>query len=100
MILRSLEGVDGICGRGLAGVFDGGIRQGADDLERFLHTLGVSTDPASYGVSTEEWAGLLATALEGDRGQNFIGSRAALGAAMQVPAGKPSAVLAGSGSSQ
>jgi len=96
MILRSLAGVDGICARGLSAIFDGSLGEGADRLERFFGRLGVSTDPTSYGVSGSEWEAMVASALEGERGQNFIGSRESLMAAMlvadagrrQMPAGK------------
>jgi phosphonate metabolism-associated iron-containing alcohol dehydrogenase len=82
MVLRSVEGSDGICGAGLRAIFDGDVRDGADRLSRFLHDLGVSTDPASYGIAQDEWADLLSSALAGERGQNFIGSSEALMNAM------------------
>jgi alcohol dehydrogenase len=82
MIMRSLDDVDGTCGQGLGAIFEGGLRDGADRLERFLRQLGVSTDPASYGLSGSEWEDLVGSALDGERGQNFIGSREALMAVM------------------
>lgn len=85
MIVRSLVGVDGLCGQGLSAIFDGGLSDSADRLDRFLAQLGVSTDPAAYGVSSSEWEALIASALDGERGQNFIGSRQSLMAAMRIP---------------
>jgi alcohol dehydrogenase len=87
MIVRSLDDDDGICradicGQGLGAIFEGGLWDGADRLERFLRQLGVSTDPASYGLSGSEWEALVGAALDGERGQNFIGSREALMAVM------------------
>ena len=44
-------------------------------LTAFLEDLGVSTDPASYGVAPEQWDERVADALLGPRGQNFVGAR-------------------------
>lgn len=41
-------------------------------LERFLATLGVSTDPADYGIAPADWDARVAQALRGPRGRNFI----------------------------
>lgn len=84
MIVRSLAGIDGICGRGLSAIFDGNLREGADRLDQLFRRLGVSTDPASYGIPGSEWESMVASALDGERGQNFIGSRESLMAAMLV----------------
>lgn len=45
-------------------------------LSQFLGQLGVSTDPAAYGVSPEQWQQRIAQALQGPRGRNFIGAHA------------------------
>ena len=45
-------------------------------LEAFLHALGVRTRFSDYGVDDDEAASLLADALVGDRGRNFIGAAA------------------------
>lgn len=93
MVMRSVETADGICAAGLEAVFGTPIRKGADRLERLLNDLGISTNHTAYGVTDDEWHALLADALKGERGQNFIGSHAALVAAaragkgMQQPAG-------------
>ncbi len=86
MVLRSVAASDGICGAGLRAIFDDDLEAGADRLSRVLHDLGVSTDPAAYGISADEWADLLGSALAGERGQNFIGSGEELRAAMRVEA--------------
>jgi hypothetical protein len=36
----------------------------------------VSTDRADYGIADGEWRALIETAMAGERGRNFIGSRA------------------------
>jgi hypothetical protein len=42
-------------------------------LIAFLEGLGVSTDPASYGLSAADWRALVVKASQGERGRNFIG---------------------------
>ncbi|MDO9404819.1 MAG: iron-containing alcohol dehydrogenase PsrA [Polaromonas sp.] len=48
-------------------------------LARFLQRVGVSTDPASYGIATDEWDLRVERALEGPRGRNFIAPRPSAG---------------------
>ena len=45
-------------------------------LLAFLHSLGVRTEFADYGVSDTEATQMIAHALTGARGKNFIGSDA------------------------
>jgi phosphonate metabolism-associated iron-containing alcohol dehydrogenase len=78
MILRSLAGDDGPHVHGLARVFGEPPRPAADRLERFLHEVGVATDPAAYGIGGNAMPELVAAAFDGERGQNFVGGRAAL----------------------
>jgi phosphonate metabolism-associated iron-containing alcohol dehydrogenase len=58
----------------LARVFDDGLADAPGELARFLEGLGVSTRFASYGVAGDEETRLVASALEGVRGKNFIGA--------------------------
>lgn len=74
MVMRSVDAIDGHCSEGLARVFECSIPEGANRLQRFLESLGVSTDPASHGVSGDELQELLVAAFENERGQNFVGS--------------------------
>jgi len=46
-------------------------------LTAFLEGLGVSTRFDTYGVSPVQADGMIAAALEGVRGKNFIGARRA-----------------------
>lgn len=41
-------------------------------LTAFLEGLGVSTDPARYGIAPEQWSQRIEQALRGARGRNFI----------------------------
>lgn len=75
MIIRSVADEGGICGEGLAAIFGGDLRSAADQLTRILGKLGVQTDHRHYGIGDAEWRELIALAFDGERGQNFIGSR-------------------------
>jgi len=76
MVMASVIGADEDCDNSLRRIFGGDLNAGVDRLKNFLAELGVSTDPADYGVTGEEWRTLIDTALAGQRGQNFIGSHA------------------------
>jgi phosphonate metabolism-associated iron-containing alcohol dehydrogenase len=81
MVIRSVENEDGICAEGLKAIFGTEPRGAADLLSRALHSLGISTDFRSYGIDEGEWSALIDSALDGERGQNFIGERTKLLAA-------------------
>ncbi|RYX97151.1 MAG: iron-containing alcohol dehydrogenase [Comamonadaceae bacterium] len=51
--------------------------EAAASLSAFLESVGVSTDPASYGIAPGEWDERVRHALEGARGRNFIAPRQA-----------------------
>jgi phosphonate metabolism-associated iron-containing alcohol dehydrogenase len=78
MVLRSVSDVGGLTRTGLAGIFGPDIARAADGLERFLHDLGVSTDSRSHGVQSDAWSRLILDAFDGERGQNFVGTKHAL----------------------
>ncbi|MEC5343472.1 iron-containing alcohol dehydrogenase PsrA [Brenneria populi] len=46
--------------------------QAIDILERYLASLGVSTNPNDYGITAAAWPTMLRDALRGPRGRNFI----------------------------
>ena len=81
-IMRSVAGVGGLCGEGLGQIFEGTTDAAAARLDGVLRQLDVATEPSAYGISSAEWHGIVMAALDGERGQNFIGSRDALEAAM------------------
>ena len=60
----------------LARVFDGDIANAPGKLTAFLHDLGVATEFSAYGVSETESSAMIAAALDGPRGRNFIGAAA------------------------
>ncbi|WP_449414007.1 iron-containing alcohol dehydrogenase PsrA [Pandoraea soli] len=60
----------------LAQVFDGDIGRAPDKLTAFLNGLGVATEFSAYGVSEPESNAMIAAALDGPRGRNFIGATA------------------------
>jgi phosphonate metabolism-associated iron-containing alcohol dehydrogenase len=58
----------------LAEVFDGVLAQAPARLRAFLEQVGVATDFAAYGVDDDESRRMVAQALDGVRGRNFIGA--------------------------
>jgi hypothetical protein len=40
-----------------------------------LNKLGIATDHRHYGIDDAEWRELIDLAFDGERGQNFIGTR-------------------------
>jgi alcohol dehydrogenase class IV len=77
MVLRRALGADAARDAVLARIFEGSLADAPEALERFLEDLGVSTRFATYGVAPDEEARLVAAALDGVRGRNFIGAHAA-----------------------
>jgi phosphonate metabolism-associated iron-containing alcohol dehydrogenase len=74
MVLRSVQGVGGICEDSLTQIFGPDLTRGADELEDFLGLLGISSNPASYKIDRQEWRLLIEDSLQGERGKNFLGS--------------------------
>jgi phosphonate metabolism-associated iron-containing alcohol dehydrogenase len=58
----------------LARVFDVALARAPEHLEQWLERLGVSTRFESYGATAAESQAMIAAALEGVRGRNFIGA--------------------------
>lgn len=73
MVLQRALGADPGRDAVLARVFDVPLAQAPAFLESFLESLGVSTRFESYGVSAADSERMIATALDGVRGKNFIG---------------------------
>ena len=81
MVLARALNVDAGRDAVLASIFDVPLDQAPAWLEGFLGRLGVSTRFADYGVAAEEEQRMVAAALDGVRGRNFIGVAAATGSA-------------------
>jgi phosphonate metabolism-associated iron-containing alcohol dehydrogenase len=75
MIIRSVEGEGGICAEGLNAIFGTDAEGAARQLSDVLAGLGVATDYRHYGIDAEEFRDLVDLAFDGERGQNFIGSK-------------------------
>ncbi len=72
-VMRLAFGRDAALDAQLLGIFDAADADAAvAALERFLAALGVSTNPADYGIAPGDWDGRIAQALRGPRGKNFI----------------------------
>ena len=78
MVLRGVADSAGLTREGLTQIFGDDLAAGAGRLERFLQELGVSTDFRSYGIAPDGWKRLILDAFDGERGQNFTGTRPAL----------------------
>ena len=73
MVLQRAIGANAERDAVLARVFDVPLARAPAFLNAFLESLGVSTRFASYGVSETDAARMIAAALDGVRGKNFIG---------------------------
>ena len=58
-------------------LFGNDLDKAQGQLRDFLHSLGVKTEFADYGVAAEDAEAIIQYALQGARGKNFIGARAA-----------------------
>ena len=58
-------------------LFGNDLAKAQGQLRDFLHSLGVRTEFADYGVAAEDAEAIIQYALQGARGKNFIGARAA-----------------------
>lgn len=76
LVLGLAWGQDASRDRALQRVFGNDLSAAQTRLRRFLHSLGVKTEFADYGVTAEEARSIVETAIQGARGQNFIGSPA------------------------
>jgi alcohol dehydrogenase class IV len=75
MVLERAVGADPVRDAVLAMVFDGDLKAAPRRLADFLARVGVDSDFGAYGVSEEESRRMMAQAMEGVRGRNFIGAR-------------------------
>jgi alcohol dehydrogenase len=75
MVMRSVIGASPACDAGLGRIFGSNLLAGAERLEKFLVSLGVSVDKTDYGIDDGEWRELIESAMTGERGRNFIGSQ-------------------------
>lgn len=85
MVLQRAIGTDLARDQILASIFDGNLRDAPALLAAFLERLGVGTRFDAYGVSDAEAQRMVAEALDGVRGRNFVGDRSAPAAAPAHP---------------
>jgi phosphonate metabolism-associated iron-containing alcohol dehydrogenase len=74
MVLERAIGVDPGRDAVLASVFDGDLHEAPRRLTAFLESVGVDSDFGAYGVSEDDSRRMVAQAMEGARGRNFIGA--------------------------
>lgn len=77
LVLGLAWGRDSARDQALQKVFGPDQQQAQARLRDFLHSLGVKTEFADYGVADAEAQAMIAYALQGARGKNFIGAHAA-----------------------
>jgi phosphonate metabolism-associated iron-containing alcohol dehydrogenase len=75
MVLERARGMDAGRDAVLAQVFDGDLANAPARLRHFLESVGVATEFSAYGVDDDESRRMVAQALDGVRGRNFIGAR-------------------------
>ena len=75
-ILRSVIGVGGFRETALKQIFGDDLDWGADDLTKFLASLGVGHRFTDHGVPDADCKKIIDEAFAGERGKNFIGSKA------------------------
>lgn len=73
LVLEMALGADAQCDAALLSIFDAATGPAAvARLRGFLQGLGVSTDPAQFGLSAADWERMVQAAARGPRGRNFI----------------------------
>jgi alcohol dehydrogenase len=72
-VMRWSLGYSADCDANLRRILGNDLGAGVERLAAFLEGLGVSTNPASYGLSASDWRALVLKASQGERGRNFIG---------------------------
>ncbi|MFY0731718.1 iron-containing alcohol dehydrogenase PsrA [Pseudomonas sp. NFX15] len=77
LVLGLAWGHDAARDKTLQRIFGDDVNTAQARLRAFLHSLDVKTEFTDYGVSTEEAEAMIDFALQGARGKNFIGARAA-----------------------
>lgn len=77
LVLGLAWGRDDARDRTLRQIFGDDLALAQIQLRSFLHSLQVKTEFADYGVSAQEANEIIAYALKGARGKNFIGAQAA-----------------------
>lgn len=77
LVLGLAWGHDEARDRTLQRIFGDDLDKAQTRLRAFLHNLGVKTEFADYGVTAAQAEEMIGFAMQGARGKNFIGSRAA-----------------------
>ncbi len=74
-VMRSGIGANAACDDALRRVFGEDLEAGVQRLADFLTDLGVAADYGGLGIRDNEWRSWIDDAIDGERGQNFIGPR-------------------------
>ena len=93
MVMRGVIGTDPDCDGALRDIFGPDLEAGAERLAGFLTGLGVSLDPADYGIGEAQWDELIDLAFASERGKNFIGTQERVTAVARSGFGHPATKL-------
>ena len=74
-ILRSVDGIGGFRESSLRAIFAADLPTAGETMRQFLSDIGVPVHLTAYGVSLEDWEGIVDAGFAGERGRNFIGER-------------------------
>ncbi len=77
LVLGMAWGQDAARDHTLQRIFGNDLNNAQNQLREFLHSLGVKTEFADYGVTAEQAEQMIDFAMQGARGKNFIGANAA-----------------------
>ena len=77
LVLGLAWGHDEARDRTLQRIFGNDLKKAQSQLREFLHSLDVKTEFSDYGVTASQAEEMINFAMQGARGKNFIGSRAA-----------------------
>ncbi|WP_264214126.1 iron-containing alcohol dehydrogenase PsrA [Leisingera thetidis] len=75
-ILRSMKGIGGFRETSLQEIFGADLESGAAWLTRFLNAMGVGCTFKDQRIPDDQVAGIIDQAFAGERGRNFIGTKA------------------------
>ena len=76
--MHSVIGLDARVDADLKCIFGNDLHAACDWFEHWFHKLGIHTSPAKQGYDMVSWEQLLISAMNGERGKNFIGQQSTL----------------------
>lgn len=75
-ILKSVAGIGGFREQALSAIFNGDLGSAAEHLSELMSNMGVPMTIRDLGLEAENWNHIVDSAFAGDRGRNFVGTKA------------------------